>query len=162
MQLTFNFEKINLGPNNKRPEIKITINNATIYVGVVKDSIMLDQISSLDNNQLEIAFLNKEHSDTVCNQTGDIIDDMNFSLSKIIIDDNDLEELIWQGQYCSLNNDVYPSCLFFGPPGRFDLLFEYPILRWILKVRNDLNHNDPNWEEDYNYYTTACKILNNL
>lgn len=162
MQLTFNFEKINLGPNNKRPEIKITINNATIYVGVVKDSITLDQISSLDNNQLEIAFLNKEHSDTVCNQSGDIIDDMNFSLSKIIIDDNDLEELIWQGQYCSSNNDVYPSCLFFGPPGRFDLLFEYPILRWILKVRNNLNHNDPNWEEDYNYYTAACKILNSL
>lgn len=162
MQLTFNFENINLGPNNKLPEIKITINSATIYVGAVTENITLDQISTLDNNLLEIVFLNKEHSDTVCNQSGDIINDMNFSLTKIIIDNNDLEELIWQGQYCSLNNDVYPSCLFFGPPGRFKLLFDYPILRWILKVRNELNQNDPNWEEDYNYYITACKILNSL
>lgn len=161
MKLQFNFDKINVGANNKIPTIEIKINNTTLYTGVVVESLEV-VTDSLPTNKLEILFLNKEDSDTVCDKLGKITSDMNFNLCRLIIDDNDLEELIWQGYYVTDQNQTHPSCLFFGPRGKFELIFEHPILRWILKTRNEKNHNDPNWEEDYNYYINACKILNNM
>ncbi len=160
MKLHFKFDQINPGPGNKVPVIDLRLNDRSLYQGPVVPE--LNCVADPDeHNCLEILFTNKQDSDTVCDSAGNIIGDMNFNLAKIIIDDNDLEELIWQGTYVA-NDKEYPSCLFFGPLGRFVLKFDHPILKWILKTRHDINQADPNWEEDYNYYVNACKTLSNL
>jgi hypothetical protein len=160
MKLHFKFDQINFGPGNKEPMIDLKLNNHSLYQGPVLAQLDVETDAG-EKNCLQIMFTNKEHSDTVCDSAGKIVNDMNFNLTKIVIDDHDLEELIWQGKYVSDKNE-YPSCLFFGPAGQFVLNFDYPVLRWILKTRHDINQQDLNWEEDYNYYVNACKILNNL
>ena len=161
MKLQFVFENINTGPNNKVPEIEIKLNSKSLYLGHVQELIHAEDLGQ-DSNLLEIAFLNKQFSDTKCDEHNNIVEDMNFSLQRIVIDNYDLEELIWQGQYVTPNNQTYSACLFFGPVGQFELRFDSPILKWILKSRHEKQQNDPNWEEDYNYYVNACILLNSL
>ena len=85
----------------------------------------------------------------------------NFELENITLDNHDIQDLIWKGQYVSKDN-VIPSCLFFGPRGYFELHFEYPILKWILKTNHEDHNDDPTWEQDYNYYIEACQLLNKI
>ena len=85
--------------------------------------------------------------------------DRSFELEQCIIDDYDLQELIWQSCFISTDGEIYESCLYFGPNGEFQLEFESPILRWILRTRHEKNNNDPTWEEDFEYYQQACNRL---
>lgn len=160
MKLHFEFDHINFGPNHRTPVIDIKLNHQTLYHGPVVCELDL-HCANNHTNCLEIFFVNKDFSDTACDANGTIVADMNFCLEKIVIDDTDFEELIWQSTYVC-EDQTLNGCLFFGPKGRFVIDFEYPLLRWILKTRNSINGLDPNWEEDYNYYVNACKILNNL
>jgi hypothetical protein len=160
MKLHFEFTDICLGANNKQPMIDIRLNDASLYAGPVIAEINCEANAD-EHNCLEILFTNKQQADTVCDSDNKIIKDMNFTLGKIKIDDLDIEELIWQSRYLA-GEQEYPGCLFFGPRGRFVLLFSSPVLKWILSCRHQMTQQDPNWEEDYNYYITACKILNNL
>jgi hypothetical protein len=160
MKLHFEFESINLGPHDKIPMIEIYVNDQCLYSGAVMPELTCHG-NLAQENCLCIAFTNKQDMDTVCDSENNIIKDMNFSLAKLSIDDQDLEELIWQGTYEAADRQ-YPGCLYFGPPGRFVLRFSSPVLRWILETRYKATKQDPNWEEDYNYYVNACKILNKL
>lgn len=157
MNINLTFDNINLGINNKIPEISIVVNNKNLYNGVVGSNINVVADSS-DIMCLQIHYTNKTDSDTVVDSNGSIVSDMNFTLESIVIDDINFEELIWNSSYITKDN-VYPGCLFFGPSGYFEINFTSPVLPWLLKTRNDKNNNDPNWEEDYNYYVKACKIL---
>lgn len=160
MKLHFEFDNINLGPQNRQPMIDLRLNNCSLYQGPVIAQLDLESVPN-QTNCLEIFFVNKTPADTACDAVGNIVSDMNFCLSRIVIDDNNFEELIWQGKYVCDHAEL-ASCLFFGPQGKFVIDFEYPVLKWILKTRNTINGQDPNWEEDYNYYMNACKILTNL
>jgi hypothetical protein len=160
MKLHFEFDNINCGPNNRVPVIDLRLNQQTLYYGPVVCELDLNSVDD-PTSCLEIVFVNKDPSDTVCDTNGTITSDMNFCLKKIVIDNIDFEELIWQSKYVC-EDQTYNGCLFFGPKGRFVIDFEYPVLRWMLKTRHSINGLDPNWEEDYNYYVNACKILNNL
>lgn len=143
------------------PTCDVLINNKILYSGVVKEKIDI-QTDILGNIDLSIKFTNKTSSDTKVDINGKIVSDKNFELVQIIIDDYNIEELIWNSQYISDNGDVYKSCLFFGPPGKFTILLENPILPWILRTRHEQNGSDPTWEEDYLYYKTACKLLEQI
>jgi hypothetical protein len=153
MQLLLKFKNI-----NNQPECQISVNGLVIHSGPVPD-IFTDELDIPDEHiQLKIEFTNKMPEDTIV-ENGEIVKDKNFELDQVIVDQYDFKELIWQGNYRSNNSDVYPGCLFFGPPGYFEINFRQPVLHWILKTRNDINHNDPDWELDYTYYTEACKLL---
>jgi hypothetical protein len=95
-------------------------------------------------------------------ENGVIIADKNFTLKKVVIDEYDIEELIWTSIFVDVNNNLIPSCLFFGPNGTFTLEFGEPVLKWILKSRQEKNNNDPSWEEDYNYFVQACRLVEDL
>lgn len=140
--------------------IDIRLNDESLYVGPVIADVHCETDAG-EHNCLEILFTNKQQTDTECDRNHHIIKDMNFTLVKIMLDDLDIEELIWQGKYVA-GAQEYPGCLFFGPLGRFVLHFDRPILKWMLFCRYQLTQQDPDWEEDYNYYITACKILNSL
>lgn len=153
MQILLKFKNIS---NN--PECKISVNDITLYQGQVPE--LFSDTVFIDNEQikLKIEFTNKLPEDTVV-ENGTIVKDKNFELEQIAIDQYDLKELVWQGNYYANDGQVYSSCLFFGPPGYFAIDFQQPVLHWILKTRNDRDNNDPDWETDYNYYTQACKLL---
>lgn len=160
MQLELKFSDISRGPNNKDPEIAVMINDQELYKGAVINLTNL-YANPQDLNLLTIHFLNKSYNDTL-SENGQIISDLNFNLASINIDNIEFQELIWESKYIADNGNVYPSCLFFGPPGKFEIEFEYPLLKWQLKTRHRLKNDDPNWEEDFNYYVKACKILNKI
>jgi hypothetical protein len=103
----------------------------------------------------------KKSEDTIV-ENNVIVRDRSFELDCIKIDGYDLEELKWDSNFHAKDGTVYPSCLFFGPNGCFVLEFEPPVLRWMLQTRHNKNNNDPHWEEDYNYYTEACRLLEQI
>lgn len=160
MKLDLKFKNIN-SATNKIPEIDIRWNEKQLYIGLVKEHISLesDENNSFD---LKIYFTNKDPSDTLVDEHNNIVGDLNFELENIVIDDIDLENLKWQSSYTHGNNESIPGCLFFGPKGFWHFGAYLPILKWKLEKNHELLNNDPNWEEDYNYYNQALWTLKNL
>jgi hypothetical protein len=156
MRLKLNFKSI-----IDAPKCKILVNDVELYCGAVLSEFEYDYPCAEGPCVLVIEQWDKSPSDTVV-QDGKIVRDRSFELDKIVIDDYDLEELIWNSEFLAKDGQVYSSCLFFGPNGKFILNFYNPVLYWILKTRHEKNNNDPDWEEDYNYYQQACKILKQI
>jgi len=143
------------------PKCKILLGNEELYSGIVLPVFEYNYSCQDGPCQLVIEHWDKLPSDTIV-QDEKIVRDRSFELDKIVIDDYDIEELIWTSKFLANDGKIYPSCLFFGPNGKFKLDFYNPVLYWILKTRHEKNNDDPNWEEDYNYYQQACKILTQI
>jgi hypothetical protein len=137
------------------------MNEQELYRGVTPADFLNEFEQSDSDCILVVEHIDKHPSDTIV-EDGKIIRDRSFELEQITIDGYNLEELKWASEFRSKDGAVYTSCLFFGPNGEFILKFNNPVLRWILKTRHDKNNNDPHWEEDYNYYQQACKILQQI
>lgn len=153
MKIQLKFKNI-----NQQPECKITANDCLIYQGSVIPIVACDLDINEQQIKLKIEFTNKRPEDTVvCNDI--IVQDKNFELEQIMLDEYDIEELIWRSNYFADDGQIFTSCLFFGPPGYYEIDFYQPVLHWLLKTRNDINNNDPDWETDYHYYTEACQLL---
>ena len=152
------FKNIN-SVNSKAPQMAVHVNSKELFKGQVSEEHVID-VDLQEQNTLKIYFINKEDPDTVI-QDGKIINDLNFELENITVDQHDIQDLIWKGKYVS-KDSVIPSCLFFGPRGYFELHFEYPILKWILKTNHQDHNDDPTWEQDYNYYIEACQLLHKI
>ena len=159
MKLEFNFKNVN-SVGTKNPICRIELNGSSLWQGDVQSKLSLEAISEHDNI-LRIFFENKHGRDTVLDENNKIKQDLNFELERLCIDGLDLKHLIWESKYVAGENTI-PSCLFFGPKGYWEIQFEYPILRWILKKNHDKNNNDPEWETDYKYYEEACRKLEKI
>jgi hypothetical protein len=143
------------------PMCVIRVNDQELYRGTVPDQYSKEFNFYDIDAILMIEHIDKNPQDTIV-KDGIIIRDRSFELDQIIIDGYDLEELKWASEFRAQDGAVYTSCLFFGPNGKFVLKFSNPVLHWILKTRHEKNNNDPHWEEDYNYYQQACKILQQI
>lgn len=143
------------------PHCVIRMNEQELYRGVTPADFLNEFEQSESDCILVVEHIDKHPSDTIV-EDGKIIRDRSFELEQITIDGYNLEELKWASEFQAKDGAVYTSCLFFGPNGEFILKFNNPVLRWILKTRHDKNNNDPHWEEDYNYYQQACKILQQI
>jgi len=143
------------------PKCKIFVDNQELYSGNVQNYYDFD--ISLTNGPVSIRIVHwdKQPQDTVV-ENNIIVRDRSFELVKLVIDDLDIEELIWNSEFQAIDGAIYPSCLFFGPNGDFVLHLYLPVLHWILSTRQSKNNDNPNWAEDYNYYTTACKLLQQI
>tara|TARA_B100000035_G_C20638398_1_gene395481 strand:- start:20 stop:529 length:510 start_codon:yes stop_codon:yes gene_type:complete len=159
MDFEFRFNKINNLPH-KEPICRIELNGHTAFTGKVKEQIKLSA-EAKDRNVLRIFFENKSGKDTVVNKQNEIVQDLTFELEKVIINGLDLKHLIWQSRYVAGDN-IIDSCLFFGPKGHWELEFDSPVLKWILRTNHNINNNDPGWEADYNYYEEACQKLEKI
>ena len=155
--------KLELQFNNivDAPKCKIYIGSQELYCGIVLPRFECEYTCPDGDCQLTIQHWDKLPSDTIV-QDSKIVRDRSFELEKIIIDGYDLEELVWESEFISDDGKIYSSCLFFGPNGKFQLNFHNPVLYCILKTRHEKNHNDPTWEQDYNYYQQACKLLTQI
>jgi len=143
------------------PKCKILVDDVELYSGPVLSDFEYNYPHIDSQCWIVIEHWDKLPSDTIV-QDGKIIRDKSFELDKIVIDEYDIEELIWNSKFLASDGQTYPSCLFFGPNGKFILNFYNPVLHWILKTRHEKNNNDPHWEEDYNYYQQACEILKQI
>ena len=143
------------------PKCKIFVNDQELYSGNVCPSYDFDIAIAEGPASIRIVHWDNTPQDTIV-ENGIIIHDRSFELVKLVIDDYDLEELIWLSEFRATDGTIYPSCLFFGPNGDFVLESTLPVLPWILGTRHATNNNDPDWEQDYNYYITACKILQQI
>lgn len=150
----------NINAYNGSPNVRISVNNDILYEGVVGPSYQFD-INPEDSNTLVVEHYGKTDADTLV-ENGGIVADKNFTLEKIVIDEYDIEELIWDSVFVDAHNNTIPGCLFFGPNGAFKLKFEAPVLKWMLKTRHQKNNNDASWEEDYEYFVNACKLVEEL
>ena len=159
MKFEFKFKNIN-SVNNKEPICRIELNGNNVFSGEVKEHITVDT-NTQSNNVLRIFFENKQNKDTILNNEQQIIQDLNFELEQVIIDGIDLKHLIWQSKYVAHDN-VIDSCLFFGPKGYWELIFDSPILKWFLRTNHNKDNNDPTWETDYNFYEKVCQKLNKI
>jgi hypothetical protein len=158
MDLCLAFNDIHTGPLDRWPAIKIIFNQDCVYHGPVKDLNI--PVDSRANNILQIVFSNKTHADTLADHSGKIKSDLNFSLQSISVDGHDLKNLIWNSRYITDKNDHIPGCLFFGPPGYYEIEIPDPILPHILANHQSQYHRD--WNEDYTHYEKACSILKTL
>ena len=158
--LLLQFKNIN-SVGEKHPICRINLNGQDIFSGHVQKSIKL-QTDFAEKNTLKIFFENKTGQETVLhNETKQVVQDLNFELDKIFINDVDLAHLIWQSKYVCEDTEI-DSCLFFGPKGYLEIKFDTPILKWVLKTNHEINGNDPTWETDYNYYIEACQKLDKI
>lgn len=153
MNINLNFKNI-----VDSPMCRIYINDDELYSGPVLPTYVLDTNLPTGTATLIIEHWGKRPEDTVV-ENNVIVRDRSFEIDSVIIDHYDLEELKWDSKFNAQDGAVYPGCLFFGPNGRFVLEFETPVLRWMLQTRHEKNNDDPHWEEDYNYYTEACRLL---
>ena len=159
MSLQFKFKDIN-ALANKKPACRIELNGDTVFTGEVEQHIKVES-ETKSSNVLRIFFENKNDHDTIVNEHNEIVKDLNFKLEKIVIDGLNLKNLIWESRYVAGDKTI-ESCLFFGPKGYWEIEFDSPILKWWLKTNHKKNNNDPNWENDYNFYEKVCQKLSKI
>jgi hypothetical protein len=159
MNLILKFKNINSVQGV--PVLDIAVNNQIVWSGDVQPEIQILHTDS-DNISLSVNHVGKDPSVHCVVENGQIVADRNCELDQVIVDGYDIEELKWLSNYTTIDNEVIDKCLFFGKNGTWNIKFELPILRWILKTRHNLLNNDPNWQQDYESYIAACKLLNKL
>lgn len=159
MNLTLKFKNINSVQGV--PELNIAINNQVVWQGPVQPKINIEH-SVKGDVLLSVSHVNKDPQHHCVVKDGQIVADRNCELDEVIVDGYNIEELKWMSSYLTADNELLDKCLFFGKNGTWSMSFELPILRWILKTRHQQLNNDPTWEQDYESYQTACKLLNNL
>ena len=140
------------------PRCTIRINNHILFSGIVQPQYVFDVAVPQGTCRLTIEHWDKLPEHTIVEQ-GVIVRDRSFELERCVLDNYDIQELIWASCFVAADGAVYNSCLYFGPNGKFQLDFENPPLRWILRTRHERDNNDPYWEEDFEYYQQACKRL---
>lgn len=140
------------------PRCTIRINNHILFSGIVQPQHVFDVAVPQGTCRLTIKHWDKLPEHTIVEQ-GVIVRDRSFELERCILDNYDIQELIWSSCFVADHGEVYESCLYFGPNGEFQLDFENPPLRWILRTRHERDNNDPHWEEDFEYYQQACNRL---
>jgi len=158
MNLTLKFK--NIQHCNGLPLIRIQINDAVVFENEVCPLITV-QCHPVDNQiKLRIEHYGKDTSKDTVVENGVIVQDRSCELDTIEVDGYSLEELKWHSAYHCDDGSVLDKCLFFGKPGTWHMVFELPVLKWILKTRHEINNNDPDWQQDYESYVSACRLLN--
>lgn len=158
MNLALKFK--NIQDCNGLPNIRIVINDAVVFENEVCSLIPV-QCHPVDNKiNLSIEHYGKDPSTDTVVADGAIVQDRSCELDTIEVDGYDLQELKWLSAYHCDDGTVLDKCLFFGKNGTWRIAFELPALKWILRIRHEINGNDPDWAEDYESYVRACRLLN--
>ena len=143
------------------PRCRILLNDQVLFAGITQPQYTFDVDAPKGACRLSIVHYDKDPEHTIV-ENGVLVRDRSFELEQCVIDDYDLQELVWHSEFVADDGNIYKSCLFFGPNGEFRLDFENPALRWILRTRHERDNNDPHWLEDFEYYQQACNRLKQI
>lgn len=90
IKLKANFAK------DKKPSIKISVNNAVLYNGLVdyNEKEYSFDVEPIQQNQLTIEHYNKQNNDTIADENGNIVEDLSVELVSIDIDNVKILETV--------------------------------------------------------------------
>ena len=129
---------------NKWPEYRICVDNVEYRHGFCTDELPIGFQADLEEGEhkLQISFTNKNHSrNTVTDQQGNIVEDLNLQIDKVEIDDIELGTLMQKSVY-ELDEEVefdgkriktLPNHLFMSWNGTVTLTFTSPFYLWLLE-----------------------------
>jgi hypothetical protein len=138
---TFNV-KINLssvGWKDRYPGARVYVDDQLIFNKIISTAELVDWTGELaaGNHKIVVEMYNKRDGDTVLDSNDNIVNDVVLNVDKIVIDDVDLDLIIWEkstyypdGEY---SPDSVEECVNLGWNGRWELPFNVPTYLWLLE-----------------------------
>ena len=132
------------------PHVLIKVNNTEYYNGIVQDKRIIDfTVNELDKKQeLTITLINKSPNKDTIVKDGKIVMDKLVNIEKIVLDEVDIRENIWEATY----KPIYPepwatqqaeagnklpetlkNVTQMGHNGTWTLTFTSPFYMWLLE-----------------------------
>ena len=127
---------IQLSPNywNKPPKIKIDVNNDIVWDAYITDNKVIEFTKEIPNDtkaKLNITLYDKTQDQTIV-ENGKIIKDQLLFLIKIMLNDMDIEKLIYSAKY-TVGTEVKNEVTVLGQNATWCLEFETPLYMWFLE-----------------------------
>ena len=128
---------IELSPNywDKPPKVKIDVNNDIVWNAYITDNTVVEFNKEIPNDtkaKLNITLYDKSQDQTVV-ENEKIIKDQLLFLVKIMLDDMDIEKLIYSAKYTT-DTEVRDEVTVLGQNnGIWCLEFETPLYLWFLE-----------------------------
>ena len=127
---------IQLSPNywDKPPKIKIDVNDDVMWDGEIKDEKVIEFDKKIPDNievKLNITLYNKTANQTVIEDEKTIKDQL-LHILNIVIDEIDMEDLVWSAEY-TIDNVVKHRVTTLGENGVWCLKFKTPLYLWFLE-----------------------------
>lgn len=127
------------GWEDRYPETCVCVNDIEIFSGKIVDATTISWNGDIDSgkNKISIELKNKQHTDTVVDDNGNIVNDVLLNIDNISIDSIDIEGRIWSANYYvdrgnGVENLDRFVCL--GWNGRWELEFDSPTFIWFLET----------------------------
>jgi hypothetical protein len=117
----------------------ITMNSITLYEGKVLPTHSFET----DGGCLEIHSSNHEI----------------FELKHVTIDNQSLDEVLWNTAYFTNGTETRLGGLCFNSPGKIVLEVTSPFNEWLTVEKHKRYKTDPMFAEDFAYYEKACQLL---
>lgn len=117
----------------------ITMNSILLYEGKVLPTHSFE----VDSGCLEIHSTNNE----------------TFELKHVNIDNQSLDEVLWNTAYFTNGLEIRLGGLCFNSPGKIVLEVTSPFNEWLTVEKHKRYKTDPMFAEDFAYYEKACQLL---
>jgi len=132
---------------DKKPEYQILIGDALVANGTVGGNL-IDEIFEIDLKEgdytLKVQLCNKDETDTVQDESGNIVKDMLLHIKGLQIDDIDMGPWLWSNSKFTLDTPVeyppgniiseYVNCVDLGHNGVWEFKFKSPMYEWLLDI----------------------------
>ena len=119
---------------DKSPQVKVSVNNDTIWDGTVTDNKTIEHEKEILNKEkikLNIILYGKTDDQTII-ENEKVIKDQLLHIKSIEIDDVDIEDLIWEAEY-TVNTVIKKRVTTLGENGTWCLTFTSPFYLWLLE-----------------------------
>jgi hypothetical protein len=169
------------------PLIRIMIDDTiATYNGPCQDVFEFDLPVTVGEHELRITHYGKKDQDHVYDDQGNITVDKHVEISGIWLDEIELVEELWEGNFFPVYNPDYikdlknkgidvpysikPN-LYLGHNGTWQLIFNYPIASWLIEKRsNRTKVSGADWQssdealliEVKEYFSTAPELNWNI
>lgn len=126
------------GWDTRYPETCVCVNNVEIFSGTITDSTVINWNGNINSgkNKISIELKNKQYTDTVVDEHGNIVNDVLLNIDKIAIDSIDIEGRIWSADYIvdrGNGKETLDRFVCLGWNGTWELVVESPTFIWFLE-----------------------------
>jgi len=135
------------------PLIKIMVDDTMCsFEGKCPDELTFDIPMTIGSHALRITHYGKIDSDQTLDVNNNILVDKHVEISKIWLDNIELKEELWEGEFFPVYNPDYVKDLkakgidlsysiqpnlYLGHNGMWQLWFKYPVASWLIEKRHD-------------------------
>lgn len=121
---------------SKRPEFSVSLNNVIQSPVADQDTgITFDMSAVFGNNILTVDLFNKDSSDTVVNEGGQIVADLNLEIIRLKVEDIDVTDQLKQRlTYFTCDNEYVDTYGFMHKNGQLTIEFQCPIFYFLRNI----------------------------